>query len=153
MKVKTVDGHEVEITMDEAKYIHDVMAGKPAAVQPHHFVHQAETRSGHHAGKHAFHIDGKEVFLSPAEMKIIADIWWENYGKNSMKEFFERYHRKAGKHIAAALGFAEAPASEKDVKGAIARAVSCGNPDVIAEVVFEAMEWQTAYAGLKSIEG
>ena len=31
MKVHTIDGKEVEITMDEAKRIHGVMSGKPEA--------------------------------------------------------------------------------------------------------------------------
>ena len=156
MKVKTVDGHEVEIGVEEAKHVHDVMAGQLHTPQMHTHHHTPATPEAHmqrHAqNRHAFHINGREVHLTPGEMKIIADIWWENYGKHSMKVFFERYHKKASENIMKALEAHMPPASEEDVKGAIARAVSAGHPSLIAEVVFEAMEWQTAYAGLKSIQ-
>jgi hypothetical protein len=42
--------------------------------------------------------------------------------------------------------------SEKDVKHAIATVLEHGSPEEVAEVLFEAMEWETAYATLESIE-
>lgn len=48
MKVKTVEGHEVEITLDEAKRIHNIMAGHTPAPSGEH-----ETPAEYH--KRAFH--------------------------------------------------------------------------------------------------
>lgn len=141
MKVKTIDGHEVEIDMDEAKHVHDVMAGNRSGSAPEHL-----RKKSHH-----FIIGGRQIEVTVDEMKEIADIWWEHYGKSAMEKFFEYKLEKAGQHIAEALGFKEPPETEAEVKGAISLAVSSGNCKLIAEVVYEAMEWQTASAGLKSI--
>jgi hypothetical protein len=45
-----------------------------------------------------------------------------------------------------------APESEPEVKAAIKKSLASGNYELAAEVIFEAMEWQTAYSGLKSFE-
>ena len=45
------------------------------------------------------------------------------------------------------------PETEKEIKGAIAMALSFNNAALSAEVIYESMEWQTAHAGLESIEG
>jgi hypothetical protein len=68
-----------------------------------------------------------------------------------MEKFFEHYRNKAAGNIRDALGHVGEPESEKEVKGAIAQAVTCGDPKLIAEVMFEAMEWESAYFGLHSI--
>ena len=142
MKAKTIAGNYVEIDMDEAVRIQKIMAGENAPAAPDH---------GHH-GKHSFNFHGRIVELTVPEMKEIADSWWEHYGKSAMEKFFEHKHEKAGKHIAEALSFKEPPETEKEVKGAISLAIASGQAELIAEVVYEAMEWQTAYAGLKSFE-
>lgn len=140
MKVKTIAGNFVEIDLDEAMRIHEVVAGNPAA--SHH----------QHQKSHSFDFHGRTVELTVPEMKEIANTWWEHYGKSAMEKFFEHKLEKAGQHIAEALDFKEPPETEAEVKGAISRAVSSGNCKLIAEVVYEAMEWQTAAAGLKSFE-
>ena len=137
MEVKTIDGQRVQIDMDEAKHVYDVMAGKSA--------------EHHHKKSHHFVVGGRPLELTVDEMKEIADTWWEHYGKSGMEKFFEHKHEKAGKHIAEALSFKEPPETEKEVKGAISLAIASGQAELIAEVVYEAMEWQTAYAGLASI--
>ena len=98
MKVHTVDGAEVEITMEEALRIH-------AAVTPHKTTH-----------------------------------------------FFRDYQHTAADNIRKALGVEKLPVTEPEIKAAIAIAADVGDPDMIAEIVFEAMEWETAYAHLKSAE-
>lgn len=96
-------------------------------------------------------IGGKEMELNAHEAKHIADMWWEKYGKSGMEKFFEHYQKKAAENIGAAVG-RKAPETEREVKVCIACAAFSCDPDLIAEVTFEAMEWQSAYAGLKSIE-
>jgi hypothetical protein len=140
MKVKTIAGNCVEIDLDEAMRIHEVVAGNPAA--PDH---------GHH-GKHSFNFHGRSVELTVPEMKEIADTWWEHYGKSAMEKFFTEYQQKAAGNIQKAVHSTALPASEPDVKNAISYALKNLSADVAAEVIFEAMEWETAYSGLKSIE-
>lgn len=137
MEIKATDGTRHNIDPVEERRIYNELDAKM-----HH---------PHAAMKHSFSINGTMVALSVEEMKVIADAWWENYGKSRMEEFFEEYRDRAGNNIAEALGCSHAPESEKQVKGAIAMALASNNPDLAAEVIFEAMEWQTAYAGLKSI--
>lgn len=96
-------------------------------------------------------IGGKEMELTAHEAKHIADMWWEKYGKSGMEKFFEHYRKKAAENIGKAIGRMP-PESEHDVKIALSIAAFSQDPDLIAEVTFEAMEWQSAYAGLKSIE-
>lgn len=140
MEIHAIDGsrHNVDHAEErriyhelEAKYKH---SGAGAAVQKHHF-----------------NINGAMVALSAAEMKEIADAWWEHYGKSQMTEFFTGYQKKAGENIAVALNRKRPPENEPEVKGAIAMALAQGNNDISAEVIFEAMEWCYAYAGLESI--
>lgn len=142
MEIHAIDGsrHNVDHAEErriyhelEAKYKHS--GANSAAVQKHHFT-----------------INGAMVALSAAEMKEIADAWWEHYGKSQMAEFFTGCQKKAGENIAAALNCKRPPENEPEVKSAIAMALAQGNTDLAGEVIFEAMEWETAYAGLKSIE-
>ena len=144
MQVKTTDGSMVEIDMEEARRIYH-------EVRKRMMAQRQEQRSTDHS-THMFHINNSEVALTPGEMKMIADIWWEHYGKSRMEEFFEKYRDRAGNNIAEALGCSHAPENEKEVKGAIAMALASNNPDLAAEVIFEAMEWESAYSGLKGIE-
>lgn len=97
-------------------------------------------------------VDGLVVHLTEEEVKRLADHYWEHSGKHKMKDFFIRYQHTAADNIRKALGYQTHPDAEEKVKAAIAEALEAGNPDVIAEVVYEAMEWQTAYANLKSID-
>lgn len=97
-----------------------------------------------------FMIGGKEMELTEHEMKHISNVWWEKFGKSGMEKFFEHYQKKAAENIGAAVG-RKAPETEREVKVCIACAAFSCDPDLIAEVMFEAMEWQTAYAGLESI--
>ena len=69
-----------------------------------------------------------------------------------MKKFYEDYQGTAAEHIREALGHHAPPMCEKEVKGAICQALEHGDPELIAEVIFEAMEWETAYAALKNID-
>ena len=96
-------------------------------------------------------IGGKEMELTEHEAKHIADTWWEKHGKSGMEKFFTHYQKKAAENIGKAIGRMP-PESERDVKTALAVAAFSCDPDLIAEVTFEAMEWQYAYAGLESIE-
>lgn len=141
MKVKTIAGNFVEIDLDEAKRIHDVVAGNSPAALDH----------GHH-GKHSFNFHGRIVELTVPEMKEIADTWWEHYGKSAMEKFFTGYQEKAAGNIQKAVHSTALPASEPDVKSAISYALKNLSTDAAAEVIFEAMEWETAYSALKSIE-
>lgn len=141
MKVKTIDGHEVEIDMDEAKHVHDVMAGSSRADLHHQ-----------HQKSHSFDFHGRTVVLTVPEMKEIANTWWDHYGKSAMKKFFDYYQQKAAGNIQKAVHSTALPASEPDVKNAISYALKNLSADVAAEVIFEAMEWETAYSGLKSFE-
>lgn len=97
-------------------------------------------------------VDGQVVHLAEDEVKRLADHYWEHSGKHKMKDFFTRYQHTAADNIRKVFGFQTHPDTEEKVKAAIAAAWETGNPDVIAEVVYEAMEWQTAYANLKSID-
>lgn len=97
-------------------------------------------------------VDGQVVHLAEDEVKRLADLYWEHSGKHKMKDFFTRYQHTAADNIRKALGYQTHPDTEVKVKAAIAEALEAGNPDVIAEVVYEAMEWQTAYANLKSLD-
>lgn len=133
MQVKLTDGSMREITHEEAERIYNSM----------HTSHE---------NKHPFHIDGREIHLTAGEMKLIADIWWQHYGKHSMKDFFEAYRDRAAENIRKALNGHAVPTCELEIKGAIAMALASDNANLAAEVIFEAMEWQTAYAGLESIE-
>ena len=72
MKVHTIDGHEVEITLDEAKRIHGVMSGKgqmaaPDAKEKYHrdaFHNILERAKAHHiAGVEDKEDDMKELLL------------------------------------------------------------------------------------------
>ena len=145
MQVKLTDGSMREITLEEGKRIHgEVSKMMPAGTAMHHISNE---------NKHPFHIDGREIHLTSGEMKMIADIWWELYGKHSMKEFFEEYRDKAAENIRKALNGHAVPETEKEIKGAIAMALSYNNAALSAEVIYESMEWQTAYACLESIEG
>jgi hypothetical protein len=142
MKVKAINGAEVEIGMDQMKMVHDEVAkrmGHLPAVSTEHRKH------------HKFMIGGREMELSVDEMKDIASAWWEHYGKSGMAKFFEHYQHKAAGNIRDALGHCNVPESEKDVKSAIAQAIIGGDPCLMAEVMFEAMEWESAYFGLHSI--
>ena len=132
MQVKTMDGTMREISHEEAQRIAE------------HFGKKEE--------RHHFKISGQDLHLTVEEMKMISDVWWEKYGKSEMEEFFEHYRDKAAENIRKALGFSKEPESEKEVKAAIAHALFCRDPELAAEVIFEAAEWESAYFGLKSIE-
>lgn len=144
MKVTTVDGREVEISKAELERL--TGADHSGSHTANHTVEHAQ----HH--KHHFHINGVPTAVSSAEMKMIADYWWEHYGKAKMQTFFENYQKKAAENIRKVTENQEAPKSEKEVKEAIAEVLVHGTAEEAAEVLFEAMEWQTAYANLKSIE-
>lgn len=101
IKVHTVDGAEVEITMEEARRVHAMLNS--------HF-------------------------------------------RAKMTAFFLEYQRRAADNIRKALGFVKPPEGEAEVKSAIAHAIDKNDPDLLAEVLYEAMEWETAYASLKSAE-
>lgn len=139
MKVKTIAGNFVEIDLDESMRIYEVVAGNPA---DSHRQHQ----------KHSFDFHGRTVELTVPEMKEISNTWWEHYGKSAMEKFFTGYQKKAAGNIQKAVHSTALPASEPDVKNAISYALKNLSADVAAEVIFEAMEWETAYSGLKSIE-
>ena len=127
MQVKSIDGTTHEISLDEARRIHHEMAKQHAAQ--------------HTASERQQHAD-----------KATADRWWSDHGKHSMKKFYEDYQGTAAEHIQKALGHHAPPMCENEVKGAICQALEHGDPDLIAEVIFEAMEWETAYAALKNID-
>ena len=143
MKVKTIAGNFVEIDLDEATRIHEVVAGNPAASDKIH---------NQHPKSHSFDFHGRTVELTVPEMKEIANTWWDHYGKSAMEKFFTEYQQKAAGNIQKAVHSTTLPASEPDVKNAISYALKNLSADVAAEVIFEAMEWETAYSGLKSIE-
>jgi hypothetical protein len=148
MKVKGLNGVEFEIGMEEMKKVH-------AEVERRMGIHHGTAYSGTTSvqdGHHHFMIGGKETAITEHEMKIIADAWWEEIGKHSMKHYFEHVLNTAAENIRAALGHCRMPESEKEIKGAIAQAVSNGNPDLIAEVIHEAAEWECGYFGLHSID-
>lgn len=97
-------------------------------------------------------ITGQEFEISHEEAKRISAMLPHQDFKAEMKEFFTHYHHKAAKNIQTVVESVNAPMSEKDVKHAIATVLEHGSPEEVAEVLFEAMEWETAYANLKSIE-
>lgn len=136
MHVKAADGTMFEIEVAEAKRIHGEMS-----------KHLSPGTK-----RHEFKIDGASVWLTESDMKHIADTWWEHYGKSRMADFFEKYQEKAADNIREALGHTDVPTCEAEVKAAIAQAFDHGDPDLLAEVLFEAMEWETAYSGLESIK-
>lgn len=68
-----------------------------------------------------------------------------------MISYFEAMEIKAAENIRKALGHCRVPMCEKDVKAAIAQAVSTNDPCLIAEVIHEAAEWESAYFGLNSV--
>ena len=141
MEIQAIDGSRHNVDHAEERRIY----------------HELEAKFKHGAGgaavqKHHFNINGQMVALSSAEMKEIADAWWEKYGKSQMTEFFTGYQKKAGENIRKAVHATSCPESEPEVKKAISFALSHLHADAVAEVIFEAMEWETAYATLKSIE-
>lgn len=142
MKVKTIAGNYVEIDMDEAVRIQKIMAGENAPAAPDH---------GHH-GKHSFNFHGRIVELTVPEMKEIADSWWEHYGKSAMEKFFTEYQKTAASNIRKAVKSTSFPENEPEIKEAISYALKHLSTEAAAEVIFEAMEWETAYSTLKSIE-
>lgn len=103
-----------------------------------------------------FMIGGKEMELSHHEMKHIADVYWEHWGKKSMLEFSEHMKHKAVSHIADALAMHHKPEHEDDVKDAIAHALHIaannGDWDLLAEVLYEASEVAAACFSIYSIE-
>jgi hypothetical protein len=145
MKVKAINGAEFEIGAEQMKIVHDEVAKRmghlPAVSAEHHEHHK----------HHKFMVGGREMELSVDEMKEISNAWWEHYGKSGMAKFFEHYQSKAAGNIRDALGHCNVPEREKDVKSAIAQAIIGGDPCLMAEVMFEAMEWESAYFGLHSI--
>lgn len=144
MKAKTIAGNFVEIDLDEAKRIHDVVAGNsPAASDKIHNQHQKS---------HSFDFHGRTVELTVPEMKEIANTWWEHYGKSAMEKFFTEYQTTAANNIRKAVKSTACPENEPEIKEAISYALKHLSTDAAAEVIFEAMEWETAYSALKSIE-
>ena len=102
-------------------------------------------------------ITGPEFEISPEEARRIADIVHHSGSHqpdftHRMKEFFTRYQHTAARNIADVIDEESLPDCEKEVKHAIAIALEHGSYEEIAEVIYEAMEWQTAYATLESIE-
>lgn len=97
-------------------------------------------------------IEGQMVHLPDGEIKRISDHYWATIGQKTMLEFYSAYKRSAAENIRKALGACKPPEHEEDVKGAIALALRHCDAELAGEVLFEAMEWQTAYAALKNIE-
>ena len=140
MQIQSTDGSTHSITMEEALRIHHEMMKKttpPAAIS---------------SGANLFTIGGRPISLTHTEMEMVADYWWEHHGKKSMENFFKSYQHKAAENIKKAIGYHTAPNNEPEIKLAIAHALEDGDSDLIAEVMFEAMEWQTAHSNLKSID-
>ena len=104
-------------------------------------------------------IDGREFEISHEEAKRIAETMsGGSVFKRSpeftakMHEFYSHYQHTAAEHIRKAVGAAMPPMTEEEVKEAVAMAITHCSPETAAEVIYEAAEWQTAYANLKSIE-
>ena len=97
-------------------------------------------------------ITGQEFEISHEEAKRISAMLPHQDFKAEMKEFFTHYRHTAAQNIQTVVESVRAPMSEKDVKHAIATVLEHGTPEEVAEVLFEAMEWETAYANLESIE-
>ncbi len=147
MQIKDVNGAVHDVDMTEAKrFFHEVRRHLATNSRQEHQGHEMEHKN------YKFNINGSEVAISPEEMKKIADSWWENFGQGKMLGFFEKYQHQAAENIRKALGHCNIPTCEKEVKAAIAQALYNGDHGLIAEVMFEAMEWCNAYIGLKSIE-
>lgn len=91
-----------------------------------------------------FMIGGKEVELTHHEMKHVADVYWEHWGKHSMVAYSEKMIHKSQDEIKDALGLHIAPHDEDATKRAIATAIcigmDSGDYDLVAEVVYEAAE-------------
>ena len=149
MKVKSINGVEFEIGMDQMKKVYDEVAKRMHTNNAEKAIAHDEQTSGEH---HHFMIGGKQTALTEHEMKEISNAWWEHYGKSGMAKFFEHYRDKAAENIRKALGHCRVPTCEKDVKAAIAQAVSTNDPCLIAEVIHEAAEWESAYFGLNSVK-
>jgi hypothetical protein len=133
MQIHTTDGSTHEISAEEGKKL---------------YYELAKQMNDHHV----FNFNGRQVALTTMEVKHIANYYWEHIGKHSMVEYYKKYQHKAAEHIMRATHSSELPATEKNVKSAIAYAVAVGEPGLIAEVIFEGMEWAIAYAALESIE-
>jgi hypothetical protein len=103
-----------------------------------------------------FMIGGKEVELNLHEMKHISNTYWEHWGKKSMLAYSERMIHKANENIKHALGMHYAPKDEDEVKDAIAEAfevaMSEGDWDTLAEVLYESSERAAACFSYKSIK-
>lgn len=104
-------------------------------------------------------IDGREFEITHEEAKRIAEmmsggnVFKRNHEFTAkMHDFYSHYQHTAAENIRNVTEGKEAPKSEKEVKEAIAEVLVYGTSEEVAEVLFEAMEWQTAYANLKSIE-
>ena len=97
-------------------------------------------------------ITGQEFEISHEEAKHIASMLHHTDFKSEMHEFFSHYQHTAAHNIQTVVEFPKPPACEKEVKEAIAAVLAHGTPEEVAEVLFESMEWETAYATLKSIE-
>lgn len=113
---------------------------------------QSKSETGKNGVDHRFLIGNVMVSMTESEMKTVADYWWKHFGKNEMIEFYENYKKVAAENIRKALGYFDHPKNEKEVKGAICAALNMNDSEVISEVIFEAMEWQTAYSQLKNFE-
>lgn len=97
-------------------------------------------------------INGQEFEISHEEAHHIASQLHNPNFKTEMKEFYSHYQHTAAHNIQAVVEFPKPPMTEKEVKNAIAAVLTHGTPDEVAEVLFESVEWGTAYATLKSIE-
>lgn len=148
MKVKTITGAEVEIGMDQMKKVYDEVARRMHINNAEKTTAHDEQNSGEH---HHFMIGGKQTALTEQEMKEISNAWWNKTGKSSMISYFEEMEIKAAENIRKALGHCRVPMCEKDVKAAIAQAIASADPCLIAEVIHEAAEWESAYFGLNSV--
>jgi hypothetical protein len=104
-------------------------------------------------------IDGREFEITHEEAKRIAEmVSGGNVFKRNpeftakMHDFYSHYQHTAAQNIQKAVGANHPPMTEDDVKLAVAMAITHYSPEVAAEVIFEAAEWETAYANLKSLE-
>jgi hypothetical protein len=104
-------------------------------------------------------INGQEMEISIEEARRIAELVEHHCScgtksdfAHKMRGFFTHYQHTAAENIQRVIGSEKPPMREEDVKEAIAMVFAHGSADDVAEVVFEASEWETAYANLKSIE-
>lgn len=149
MQIHALDGTVLEISTEEAHRIHDEV-GKPHT--PAALPAVKSTVPEYRGESHHFHIGGKQIPLTRHEMKMVADTWWEEYGKHSMEHYFTEMKAKAARHIAEAVDCKHEPVDEAEVKNALAHALAGGDADVIAEVIHESAEWVNANSGIRSIE-